>query len=65
MTKKMLVDFLSSYEDDDEIDEYEFSRYLRDIEEERERRIEELEERQHNSGLYAFNDMIDMMRMER
>lgn len=65
MTKKMLVDFLSSYEDNDEIDEYELSNYLRDIEEERERRIEELEERQHNFGLYAFNDMLDMMRAER
>lgn len=33
--------------------------------EEREYLLEEIEERQHQSGFYAFQDLIDMYRMER
>lgn len=36
-----------------------------EAEEERERIIEELEERQHQSGFYAFQDLMDMYRSER
>lgn len=33
--------------------------------EEREYLIEEIEERQHKSGFYAFQDLMDMYRRER
>ena len=62
MTKKQLLLLLEGYEDGEEIDLNEFAR---DIEEEHERRIEELEERQHQNGFYAFQDLTDMWRFER
>ena len=36
-----------------------------EAEEERERIIEELEERQHQSGFYVFQDLMEMYRSER
>ena len=36
----------------------------REAEEERERTIEELEERQHDSGFYAFQDTMEIYRRE-
>lgn len=62
MTKEQLLLLLDGYEDDEEID---LNELARDVEEERERRIEELEERQHQSGFYAFQDQMDMWRRER
>ena len=64
MTKREMMDFLSHYDEEDQIDEYEMAEYIRDIEEARERMIEEIEERQHASGFYAFQDTMDMYRRE-
>lgn len=65
MTKREMMDFLSRYDEGDQIDEYEMAEYIRDIEEAREHMIEEIEERQHASGFYAFQDTMDMYRRER
>ena len=62
MTKEHLIELLEGYDDDEEVD---LNELMRDVEEERERRIEELEERQHQSGFYTFQDMMDMRRRER
>lgn len=48
------------YPDDTDLNEI-----YRDIDEERQRKIEEQEERQHASGMYAQQDLIDMYRRER
>ena len=61
-TKSQILDWLDYYEDDDEIDLTHMERELAEWERER---IEELEERQHNSGFYAFQDLMDMYRRER
>lgn len=37
----------------------------REAVEEHERMIEEIEERQHEAGFYAFQDMLEMYRNER
>lgn len=65
MTKEQLMEFLARYEDDEVIDEYELADYMQSIAEARERFIEEVEERQHASGLYAFQDTLEMYRRER
>lgn len=65
MTKKQLIEFLDCYEDDETIDEYELSRMMREQEEARQRWLEEREEEQHNSGFYAFQDLLEMYRRER
>lgn len=65
MTKKQMMEFLAQYEDGDVIDEYELADYMRSIDAARERFIEEVEERQHASGFYAFQDTLDMYRRER
>lgn len=62
MIKEQLIDLLNGYEDDEEID---LNELVRDLEDERERKIEELEERQHDSGFYAFQDAMYNWRMER
>ena len=66
MTKQELIDLLDSYDEEQEID---LSRLAREIEreqaEEHERFIEELEERQHQSGFYSFQDELYNWRMER
>ena len=38
--------------------------YLREADEYEQERIEELEERQHQSGFYAFQDLMAMRRFE-
>lgn len=38
---------------------------LKEEYEQRERLIEDVEERQHQSGFYAFQDLIDMYKRER
>lgn len=65
MTKEQMLEFLEQYEDDDVIDEYELVRYQQSIAETHEQFIEELEERQHASGFYAQQDIIEMYRCER
>lgn len=62
MKKEQLIDLLNGYEDDEEID---LNELVRDLEDERERRIEEIEERQHDSGFYSFQDAMYNWRMER
>lgn len=51
MTKEQMLASLERYEDDEVIDEYD-------------RFIEELEERQHASGFYVQQDIIEMYRRE-
>lgn len=65
MTKEQMLEFLEQYEDGDVIDEYELARYHQSIAEAHERFVEELEERQHASGFYAQQDVIEMYRRER
>ena len=62
MTKQELLDIISEYDENDEID---LAEILREQEERRQALIEEIEERQHNSGFYAFQDTLDMYRRER
>lgn len=62
MTKEELMEYLEEYDDKDEVD---INQILREEEEARRMRIEELEERQHANGFYAFQDMIAMYRYER
>ena len=65
MTKAELLELLDGVDDDFEIDPWELRRMEREAAEEHERRIEELEERQHQSGFYAFQDRMEMFRRER
>lgn len=65
MTKAELIELLDGVDDDCEVDPWELRRLEREAAEERERRIEELEERQHESGFYAFQDRMEMFRRER
>lgn len=60
MTTAELMEILRMYPDDTDINEV-----FRDMDEERQRKIEEQEERQHASGMYAQQDLIDMYRIER
>lgn len=60
MTKKELIECLAAYPDGEEIAEI-----YRDMAEERERVIEYYEERQHASGMYAQQDLIESYRCER
>lgn len=60
MTNTELMAILRMYPDGTDINEI-----YRDIDEERQRKIEEQEERQHASGMYAQQDLIDMYRRER
>lgn len=62
MTKQELLGLLDCYEEDGEVN---INELLRDLEEERQRRIEDLEERQHQSGFYAFQDALYTWRSER
>lgn len=62
MTKEWLMEYLAELEDGEEIN---MNEIWRDYEEEHNRRIEELEERQHASGMYAQQDLIDLYRFER
>ena len=60
MTNAELMQILRQYPDDTEISEI-----YRDLDEERQRVLEYYEERQHDSGMYAQQDLIDMYRRER
>ena len=60
MTNAEFMQILRQYPDDTEISEI-----YRDLDEERQRVLEYYEERQHDSGMYAQQDLIDMYRRER
>ena len=60
MTNAEFMAILRQYPDDTEISEI-----YRDMDERRCDLIERVEERQHNSGMYAQQDLIDMYRRER
>ncbi len=62
MNKAQIMDYLEEFEDDEEIS---INEMMRDIEEAERLRIEYLEEEQHKSGFYAFQDLMDMWRYER
>lgn len=62
MTKEELLEILQDYDDDEEID---LNELIRERMEAHERFVEELEERQHQSGFYAFQDKMEMFRRER
>lgn len=62
MTKEQLFELLNEYDDDEELN---LNEILRDHYERRQALIEEIEERQHKSGFYAQQDLIDMYRRER
>jgi len=65
MTKKEWAEFLDCFEDDEEITERDIRMYERELCERYEERVDELEERQEQSGFYAFQDMMDDFRRER
>ncbi len=60
MNKREFLELLDYYDDEESIADI-----LQDIEEHRRDLIEELEERQHQNGFYAFQDMMDLRRYER
>ena len=62
MTKAQMLEYLEELEDDEEVD---LNGMIREQEEARREWIEELEERQHASGLYEFQDRLEMFRRER
>ena len=62
MTKAELLALVDGLDDEDEVD-------IRQLERDRAERhaelVEEIEERQHQSGFYAFQDRLEMLRRER
>ena len=65
-TKEEILDYLDMFDDDEEIDINDLISELNYIKQERHQMlIEELEERQHQSGFYAFQDKMAMWRYER
>ena len=62
LTKAEIERYLRDYDDDEEIS---LDDLVREYEEARRERIEEIEERQHQSGFYAFQDKMEMWRQER
>lgn len=62
MTKAELMRLVDGLDDDDEVD---IRGLERDRAEAHERLVEEIEERQHQSGFYAFQDKMEMLRRER
>ena len=62
MTKEELLGLIDGLEDDDEVD---INALLRERAEAHERLVEEIEERQHQNGFYAFQDKMEMYRRER
>lgn len=60
MTKQQLMILVDEYEDYEDIDDV-----LYELEQRNAELIEELEERQHMSGFYAFQDTMEMWRRER
>lgn len=65
MTKAELIELLDGLDDDEQVTASDIRQWEREAAEERERFIEELEERQHQSGFYAFQDRLEMFRRER
>ena len=65
MTKAELIELLEDLDDDEEVTASDVRKWEREAAEERERFIDELEERQHQSGFYAFQDRLEMYRRER
>lgn len=65
MTKSELIELLEDIDDDEEVTPSDIRKWEREAAEERERFIDELEERQHQSGFYAFQDRLEMYRRER
>lgn len=62
MTTRELMEYIAEHNVDDDTDIYEL---MEEIEQRRQQMIEEIEERQHASGFYAFQDTMEMMRRER
>ncbi len=64
MTKAELIELLDryGYDEDDEVDLNELERIRA---EERAELVERIEERQHQTGFYEFQDRIEMYRRER
>ena len=64
MTKAELIELLDQYgyDEDDEVDLNELERIRA---EERAEFIERIEERQHQTGFYEFQDKMEMYRRER
>ena len=64
MTRAELIELCDRYgiDEDDEVDLNELERMR---EEEHQEFVERIEERQHDSGFYAFQDTIEMRRRER
>ena len=62
LTKAEIEKYLKDYDDDEEIS---LDDFIREYEEARREQIEEIEERQHQSGFYAFQDRMEMWRRER
>lgn len=62
MTKADILKALYGFDDEEEVDLNELSRL---IEEDRQACIEEIEERQHNTGFYTFQDALAMYHYER
>lgn len=60
MTNTELMQILRQYPDGTDLNEI-----YREMDEERKRVIEYYEERQHDSGMYAQQDLIDVYRRER
>ena len=65
MTKSELIELLDGLDDDEQVTASDIRQWEREAAEERERYIDELEERQHQSGFYAFQDRLEMYRRER
>lgn len=65
MTKAELIELLDGLDDDEQVTASDIRQWEREAAEERERFIDELEERQHESGFYAFQDRLEMFRRER
>lgn len=65
MTKAELIELLEDLDDDAEVTAHDVREWEREAAEERELYIDELEERQHQSGFYAFQDRLEMYRRER
>lgn len=62
MTKKELLNILDAYEECEEIN---INEIMREYSEYCESIVEELEERQHQSGFYSFQDLIYLRYRER
>lgn len=63
MDRELIYEYLDSHDGD--IDIADMNAWLRDVQEDRDRWIEEREEEQHKSGFYSFQDTLDMYRRER